>query len=115
MPRCQTLARQQAHPIHDLIRQSTAIFKERTEFEQHQQLLHILSTCAPESRPVLVHDDWMTTMCGRDKIMPNMDMGTANMFLDTSLEIVRREERYETESTRNVILGSCGLPFLIEF
>jgi hypothetical protein len=36
-------------------------------------------------------------MCGHDKIMPNMDMGVANMLLDTALEIARREERYETE------------------
>jgi hypothetical protein len=36
-------------------------------------------------------------MCGRDKIMLSMDMGAAYMFLDTTLEIVRREERYETE------------------
>ena len=36
-------------------------------------------------------------MCGRDKVMPSMEMGDANMFLDTTLEIVRHEERYETE------------------
>jgi len=93
----QTLAHHQAQPIHDLIRQSATIFKKRTEFEQHQQLLHMMSTYAPEPRPALVHDDWMTSMRGRDKIMPSMDMGTANMILDTALEIVRREERYETE------------------
>jgi hypothetical protein len=93
----QTLARQQAQPNHDLIRQSATIFKQRTEFEQHQQPLHMLSTYAPEPRPALVHDDWMTTMRGRDKIIPSMDMGAANMFLDTALEIARREERYETE------------------
>ncbi len=57
----------------------------------------MLSTYAPESRPALVHDDWMTTMCGRDKIMPSMDMGAANMFLDTTLEIVRHETRNEIE------------------
>jgi hypothetical protein len=93
----QTLARQQAQSIHDLIRQSATIFKQRTEFEQHQQLLHMLSTYAPEPRPALVHDDWMTTMCGHGKFMLSMDMGAANMFLDTFLEIARREERYETE------------------
>jgi hypothetical protein len=93
----QTLSRHQAQPIHDLIRQSATIFKQRTEFEQHQQLLHMLSTYAPEPRPALVHDDWMTTMCGRDKIMPSMDMGATNTFLDTVLEIARREARYEIE------------------
>jgi hypothetical protein len=93
----QTLASQQAQPIHDLIRQSATIFKQRTEFEQHQQLLHMLSTYAPEPRPALVHDDWITNMRGRDKIMPSMDMGAANMILDTALEIARREERYEIE------------------
>ena len=93
----QTLARQQAQPIHDLIRQSATIFKQRTEFEQHQQLLHMLSTYAPEPCPALVHDDWMTTMRGNDKIMPSMDMGAANMLLDTALEIARREERYEIQ------------------
>jgi hypothetical protein len=36
-------------------------------------------------------------MRGNDKILPSMDMGAANMMLDTALEIARREERYETE------------------
>jgi hypothetical protein len=71
----QTLAHQQTQPIHDLIRQSATIFKQRTEFDQHQQLLHMLSTYAPEPRPALVNDDWMTTVRGNDKIMPSMDMG----------------------------------------
>jgi hypothetical protein len=93
----QTLTRQRAQPIFDLIMQSATIFKQRTEFEQHQQLLHMLSTYAPEPRPALVHDDWMTTMRGHDQIMPSMDMGAANMILDKALEIARREERYETE------------------
>jgi hypothetical protein len=57
----------------------------------------MLSTCAPEPRPALVHDDWMTAMRGRDKIMPSIDMGAADMFLDTALEIARREARYEIE------------------
>jgi hypothetical protein len=39
----------------------------------------------------------MTTMRGNDKIMPSMDMGAANMLLDTALEIARREERYEIQ------------------
>jgi hypothetical protein len=60
--------------------------KQRTEFDQHQQLLHMLSTYAPEPRPDLVHDDWMITMRGNDKIMPSMDMGADNMILDTDCE-----------------------------
>jgi hypothetical protein len=39
----------------------------------------------------------MTTMRGRDKIMLSMDMGAANISLDTALEIARREARYEIE------------------
>jgi hypothetical protein len=35
----------------------------------------------------------MTTMYGHDKIMPIMDMGTANMILDTVLEIVRHDKK----------------------
>jgi hypothetical protein len=57
----------------------------------------MMSAYIPESRPALVQDDWMTTMCGNDKIMPSMDMGAANMILDTALEIARHKERYESE------------------
>jgi hypothetical protein len=34
-------------------------------------------------------------MCGNDRIMSSMDLGTTNMILDTGLEIVRHKERYE--------------------
>jgi hypothetical protein len=73
----------------------------------------MLSTYAPKPRPSLVHDDWMTTMHGRDKIMPIMDIGPANIFLDTALEIARHEERYETERHKERY-ARFMLPFLIE-
>jgi dihydroxyacetone kinase DhaKLM complex PTS-EIIA-like component DhaM len=52
-------------------------------------------------------------MHGRDKIMPIMDIGPANIFLDTALEIARHEERYETERHKERY-ARFMLPFLIE-
>jgi hypothetical protein len=62
--------------------------------------INMLSTYAPEPRPALVHDEWMTTMRGHDKIIPSMDMELQTCFW---IRLWRLRDA-----------SSCGLPFLIE-